>query len=943
MVQDFVCSFLPKRHNSVGIATGDLGHDSDGRVWVEVGGPGLRLRVMHLHPANPSVAEGVVTRLSAAKDGDQRENIIKFPDEDEISLASLEDYWFNHWQGPYVMADSNQNTVNFRRSRRSLRKSKRKFRCSVCNKKIVGAMSHHDELQEAPCFDGENVLAHVPSVKLETRSPKLEEAATGSSDDECIKPAVSEEALSRYSASDEQLARAYRVMDNELRTSFTLFAEESITQDIVDGVSMNINDNNRSPDASMRLAPPLHSPRQSRSCPCSPKLSGRNHSPKSNTGSPKPQSRSGSSKFSLSSSLMAIHRQASNSLRPDFLRFDSGKGDFGSSSSKNGSQQNSLRNESRHSRPSVEAQQSNFGDSQLDTSNSGSLRGEPSRHESSKHALHESHSLPTLKLSRMSMTYKGGVIVNQDKDAAQFHYSDTTKLLVDGACALPSTPEDDIVPEDLAGPSMLLPDVVPRYEVGGSPLNRISEYMYEPAASSAPASPRELSVSYHYGAKEGIVNLGFDGHEESSDFTEFNESVVAKVSDTENTSTFQRSRRGSTDSDIDIGKNNIQMNIESVHAISIGHVPQGQDVALSLDVPQIVTQDPSQAGTENVNSISDLTDTPSSSCPTTPSTASPSLSPRITAADGTQAIPQRPVIEESEDDDPPYDHMQEARQLVFWWQKSSPSEDSEFCQNSAECRVKQKPLLLFLHGMGGSSDNWRQQLWYFVSCGYEVVAPDLMGHGLSSAPKDPSQYTFSQMLDHITLVFDLFVPQGRKCVVIGHGYGCSLAAALARGRALSVRLVVLASSGGPNPLIPNPPSKSFLHSHLAAFLSPFLACGCCSREILYAPRGKHFAAATLSGSAITPTPRYVLEHVAKGQNWPEGDVAFHRRITVPTLLLHGMKDDRVSLVEMCEMERTIPRAFLEMIPGGGHDLMTDAPLEVCHAVHRFIKRWKKQL
>lgn len=54
---------------------------------------------------------------------------------------------------------------------------------------------------------------------------------------------------------------------------------------------------------------------------------------------------------------------------------------------------------------------------------------------------------------------------------------------------------------------------------------------------------------------------------------------------------------------------------------------------------------------------------------------------------------------------------------------------------------------------------------------WQVVAPDMMGHGLSSAPKDPSQYTFSQMLDQVTLVFDLFVPQGRKCVVIGHGYG----------------------------------------------------------------------------------------------------------------------------------------------------------------------------
>ena len=41
--------------------------------------------------------------------------------------------------------------------------------------------------------------------------------------------------------------------------------------------------------------------------------------------------------------------------------------------------------------------------------------------------------------------------------------------------------------------------------------------------------------------------------------------------------------------------------------------------------------------------------------------------------------------------------------------------------------------------------------------------------------------------------------------------------------------------------------------------------------------------------------------------------------------------------------QTIPRAFLEVIPGAGHDLMLDAALEVCHSIHRFIKRWKHQV
>ena len=50
-------------------------------------------------------------------------------------------------------------------------------------------------------------------------------------------------------------------------------------------------------------------------------------------------------------------------------------------------------------------------------------------------------------------------------------------------------------------------------------------------------------------------------------------------------------------------------------------------------------------------------------------------------------------------------------------------------------------------------------------------------------------------------------------------------------------------------------------------------------------------------------PAYVQKNLALGQSWVEGDVAFHRKIVVPTLLVHGLKDKFVSLVEMCEMER----------------------------------------
>lgn len=370
-------------------------------------------------------------------------------------------------------------------------------------------------------------------------------------------------------------------MDNELRTSFSLFAEEAVTQDVLDGVSMSINDGSSSPDASLHLAPPVYSPRQSRSCPCSPKLSSRNHSPKSNAGSPKPQSRSGSSKFSLSSSLMAIHRQASNSLRPDFLRFDSGKSDFGGS--KSGSQQSSLRNELRQTKSTGEAQLGNLDETLADQASSDTLRGDSARQETPRTALHESHSLPALKLAKMSMTYKAGVVVNQERETTFGQFSDTTRLITEGACALPSTPEDTTLPEEFTGPPQILPDVVPRYDVTSSPMSQILES--KPSISVTGSSVEDFRA-YNFDQREGIVNLGFDGHEESSDFVDMNEIHGAKAAHLEN-SPSSRNRRGSVGSDIDIGKSNIQMNIDTVHAISIGHSPQGQDVALSLEVPPL--------------------------------------------------------------------------------------------------------------------------------------------------------------------------------------------------------------------------------------------------------------------------------------------------------------------------------------------------------------------
>ena len=218
----------------------------------------------------------------------------------------------------------------------------------------------------------------------------------------------------------------------------------------------------------------------------------------------------------------------------------------------------------------------------------------------------------------------------------------------------------------------------------------------------------------------------------------------------------------------------------------------------------------------------------------------------------------------------------------------------------------QPPILFFIHGVGGSADSWNSQLAFFVSQGYEVVAPDLLGHGFSSCPDTAKAYTFPKLLKDVLTIFDTYVPEHRKSVIFGHSYGCSLTTALTRARLERVVTLVLIASGGPTPLAPAPRVSKYPKC-VKSLVRRVFECkvkGGGGGQQKYSPRGK-----TIKYRAeCYDLPAYVLRHVAAGALWPEGDAALHRRVTVPTLLVYGMRDTLVSLVEECEMERTLPRS-----------------------------------
>ncbi|EEB95327.1 hypothetical protein MPER_05716, partial [Moniliophthora perniciosa FA553] len=53
-----------------------------------------------------------------------------------------------------------------------------------------------------------------------------------------------------------------------------------------------------------------------------------------------------------------------------------------------------------------------------------------------------------------------------------------------------------------------------------------------------------------------------------------------------------------------------------------------------------------------------------------------------------------------------------------------------------------KETLVFIHGFGVASQDWRHQVWANL-LGYGIIAPDLLGYGSSSLTTDPHQLKLS--------------------------------------------------------------------------------------------------------------------------------------------------------------------------------------------------------
>lgn len=231
-------------------------------------------------------------------------------------------------------------------------------------------------------------------------------------------------------------------------------------------------------------------------------------------------------------------------------------------------------------------------------------------------------------------------------------------------------------------------------------------------------------------------------------------------------------------------------------------------------------------------------------------------------------------------------------------------------------------LVLLLHGWGDSVAGMKH-LQASLAKKHKVIALDLPGFGTSQAPDsawglDDYAYFVSHFLAKIDAA-------GLKAIV-GHSNGGAIAVrGMARGWLSADALVLLASAG--------------IRGE-------------------YKGRVKALRIITKAGKALTaPLPKAIKQKLRKKVYTTVGSdmlVAEHlqetfkkvvtddvradaARLTLPTLLVYGDKDDATPVTYANIFHETIRGSTLEIIPGTGHFVHTEAPEKVVKLIEGFLK------
>jgi pimeloyl-ACP methyl ester carboxylesterase len=238
------------------------------------------------------------------------------------------------------------------------------------------------------------------------------------------------------------------------------------------------------------------------------------------------------------------------------------------------------------------------------------------------------------------------------------------------------------------------------------------------------------------------------------------------------------------------------------------------------------------------------------------------------------------------------------------------------------------PTLVFIHGAQNDHSVWRLQSQYFAHHGYNVLAVDLPGHGLS---KGRAKATIEAMAQWLIAFFD--VVGVNKAGLIGHSMGSLIA--LETARTAPLRVTKLALLGNAYPMKVAESLLTSARENEAAAIDMVTKWSHYNTEINLQENTKQLMQRM---SEINPD-HLLYTDLSACNNYVQGEqaAAVINHHHCPTLFVMAEQDRMTPGKASAQLRTVISEACVIEIAECGHAMLSEQPDAVLAALVDFLK------
>jgi pimeloyl-ACP methyl ester carboxylesterase len=261
------------------------------------------------------------------------------------------------------------------------------------------------------------------------------------------------------------------------------------------------------------------------------------------------------------------------------------------------------------------------------------------------------------------------------------------------------------------------------------------------------------------------------------------------------------------------------------------------------------------------------------------------------------------------------------------------------------------PLVILLHGFPEFWYSWRNQIGPIADAGYRVVAADMRGYALSDKPRGVSGYRIDVLADDIAALVRALGEE--SAAIVGHDWGGVVAWATAIRHPSTISRLVILNAPHPGAMRRAVRSLRQLRRswYVFAFQLPWIP------EMMIRARNlriirRLFSTGPVRREAFTDADieRYVdavrrpatltsmINYYRAALRYRGRRIAATENVTMPTLILWGMRDEYLGAELIDGLERWVSDLRILRFPEATHWLQHDEPQRVTSAILDFLGR-----